>query len=210
MSFTKNVSKGIMSAALGLSLIGGGTFSYFSDAEATQNTFAAGTLDLAMNPSTVVNIDNIKPGDEIYREFTLKNNGTLDIYQVLLDTKYQVEDVKSDNTGDMAEHIKVTIMYNTSSATNIAVETTLAELVGETPDVTAIGSFLGSNNETGALPVPDGIPAGEEEKIFVLFEFVDNGEDQNQFQGDTLKVDWTFDAKTGSSTYHDDTDPDNN
>lgn len=209
MSFTKNVSKGIMSAALGLSLIGGGTFAYFSDAEATQNTFAAGTLDLAMNPSAVVNIDNIKPGDEVYREFTLKNNGTLDIYQVLLDTKYQVEDVKGDNTEDMAEHIKVTIMYNTSSATNVAVETTLAELVGETPDVTAIGSFIGSS-DNGALPVPDGISVGQEEKIFVLFEFVDNGENQNQFQGDTLKVDWTFEAKTGNPAYHDDTDPDNN
>ncbi|PFA66793.1 cell division protein FtsN [Bacillus sp. AFS015802] len=209
MSFTKNVSKGIMSAALGLSLIGGGTFAYFSDAEATENTFAAGTLDLSMNPSAVVNIDNIKPGDEIYREFTLENNGTLDIHQVLLDTKYQVEDAKGDNTGDMAEHIKVTIMYNTSSATNVAVETTLAELQGETPDVTAIGSFIGSSDE-GALSVPDGISVGQEEKIFVLFEFVDNGENQNEFQGDTLKVDWTFNAKTGDSTYHDDTDPENN
>ncbi|GGI15787.1 TasA family protein [Gottfriedia solisilvae] len=204
MSFTKNVSKGIMSAALGLSLIGGGTFAYFSDAVETQNTFAAGTLDLGMNPNTVVNINNIKPGDEIYREFTLENNGTLKINEVLLNTKYTVEDVKSDNADDFARHIKVTIMYNTSSATSPIIETTLYDLQNQTPDVTEIDNFVGGGE------VPDGIDAGQKEKIFVLFEFVENGEDQNQFQGDTLKVDWTFDAKTGGSTYYDDTDPNNN
>lgn len=40
-----------MTAALGLSLIGGGTFAYFSDSETTNNTFAAGTLDLAVEPT---------------------------------------------------------------------------------------------------------------------------------------------------------------
>jgi spore coat-associated protein N len=57
---------------------------------------------------------------------------------------------------------------------------------------------------------PDGIPPGEKEKMFVLFQFVDNGEDQNQFQGDKLQVDWTFNAKPAPGTYNDDTDPENN
>ncbi|MFP7297142.1 TasA family protein [Neobacillus niacini] len=202
MSFTKKVSQGVMSAALGLSLMGGGTFAYFSDSVETQNTFAAGVLDLNLNPSTVVNIDNIKPGDEIYREFTLENNGTLDINKVLLSTNYSVEDAKSDNSDDLAKHIKVTIMYNTSSATNPIVETTLFDLTSQNPDLTAI-DLLNSTR-------PDGIPAGEKEKIFVLFEFVDNGQDQNQFQGDKLKVDWTFNAEQTAGTYYDDTDENNN
>ncbi|MCP3738421.1 TasA family protein [Rossellomorea sp. BNER] len=205
MSFTKKVSQGVMSAALGLSLIGGGTFAYFSDSVETQNTFAAGTLDLGLNPSTVVNISNIKPGDEIYREFTLENNGTLDIAKVLLDTSYTVDDAQLDgqaNPDDFAKHIKVTIMYNTSSSTNTVVETTLHDLQTQQPDLTQIDNLAG--------PFPDGIPAGEKEKIFVLFEFVDNGENQNQFQGDKLKVDWTFNAEQTDPTYHDDTDPDNN
>lgn len=204
MGFTQKITKGVMTAALGMSLIGGGTFAYFSDAVETQNTFAAGNLDLGMNPNAVVNISNIKPGDEIYREFTLENNGTLKINEVLLNTQYTVEDANSDNTDDFAKHIKVTIMYNTSSATSPIIETTLYDLQNQTPDVTEIDNFVGGGE------VPDGIDAGQQEKIFVLFEFVDNNEDQNQFQGDTLKVDWTFNAKTGSSTYHDDTDPDNN
>ncbi|PAE44491.1 TasA family protein [Bacillus sp. 7884-1] len=202
MSFTKKVSQGVMSAALGLSLMGGGTFAYFSDSVETQNTFAAGVLDLALNPSTVVNIDNIKPGDEIYREFTLENNGTLDISSVLLSTNYSVEDAKSDNSDDLAKHIKVTIMYNTSSASNPIVETTLFDLQTQNPDLTQIDILSGTR--------PDGIPAGEKEKIFVLFEFVDNGQDQNQFQGDKLKVDWTFNAEQTAGTYYDDTDENNN
>ncbi|MDM5318127.1 TasA family protein [Fictibacillus sp. b24] len=204
MGFTKTVSKGVMTAALGLSLMGGGTFAYFSDTFETKNTFASGTLDLSINPNAVVNIDNIKPGDEVYREFTFENKGSLDIYQVLLDTKYTVEDAKADNTDDLANHIKVTIMYNTSSATVPVVETTLAQLKEQQPDLTAIDEFVGTTQR------PDGIPPGEKEKMFVLFQFVDNGEDQNQFQGDKLQVDWTFNAKQAPGAYNDDTDPENN
>ncbi|MET3730093.1 spore coat-associated protein N [Fictibacillus halophilus] len=204
MGFTKTISKGVMTAALGLSLMGGGTFAYFSDTFETKNTFAAGTLDLSINPNAVVNINNIKPGDEVYREFTFENKGSLDIYQVLLDTKYTVEDAKSDNTDDLGNHIKVTIMYNTSSATVPVVETTLAQLKEKQPDLTAIDEFVGTTQR------PDGIPPGEKEKMFVLFQFVDNGEDQNQFQGDKLQVDWTFNAKQAPGAYNDDTDPENN
>lgn len=204
MSLTKKMSQVVMSGALGLSLISGGTFAYFSDSVKTDNTFASGTLDLALNPNAVVNIGNIKPGDEVYREFTLENNGSLDIYKVLLNTKYTVEDVKSNNTDDFAKHIKVTIMYNTSSATNPVVETTLYDLQNQTPDLTAINEFVGSTQR------PDGIPPGQKEKIFVLFEFVDNGQDQNQFQGDKLKVDWTFNAEQAPGTYYDDTDESSN
>lgn len=191
-----------MSAALGLSLIGGGTYAYFSDTFETQNTFTAGTLDLSVNPNVVVNVDNIKPGDEIYREFTLENKGSLDISKVLLNTKYSVEDVKQDNTDDLAKHINVMIMYNTSSATNPIVETTLYDLQTQQPDLTAIDRL--------ADRIPDGIPAGEKEKILVLFQFIDNGQDQNQFQGDSLKVDWTFNAEQGAGTYYDDTDENSN
>ncbi|PGL72864.1 TasA family protein [Bacillus sp. AFS055030] len=203
MSFTKKVSQGVMSAALGLSLIGGGTFAYFSDTVETHNTFAAGTLDLGLNPKAVVNISNIKPGDEIYREFTLENNGSLNISKVLLDTKYNVKDANSNNNGDdLAKHIKVTIMYNTSSATNPIVETTLYDLQNQQPDITQIDTLNG--------PIPDGILAGNKEKIFVLFEFVDNGQDQNHFQGDKLQVNWTFNAQQEAGTYHDDTDENSN
>ncbi|PHD39103.1 cell division protein FtsN, partial [Bacillus toyonensis] len=47
MSLKKKLGVGVVSAALGLSLIGGGTYAYFSDQVVTNNSFAVGTLDLA-------------------------------------------------------------------------------------------------------------------------------------------------------------------
>src|SRR5690625_2078226 len=104
MNFSRKITKAIVIAALGFSLIGGGTFAYFSDHVETNNTFAAGTLDLSVNPETIVNLDNLKPGDEISKTFTLANNGTLDIHRVLLETSYVVDDFKGDNTEDFGEH----------------------------------------------------------------------------------------------------------
>ncbi|TKH09874.1 cell division protein FtsN, partial [Bacillus wiedmannii] len=75
---------GVVSAALGLSLIGGGAYAYFSDQVVMNNALAAGTLDLAMQPTTSLNLDNLKPGDKILKKFNLKNSGTLDIKDVLM------------------------------------------------------------------------------------------------------------------------------
>ena len=85
---------GVASAALGLSLIGGGTFAYFSDKEVSNNTFAAGTLDLTLDPTTLVDIKDLKPGDKVKKEFLLKNSGSLAIKDVQLATKYTVNDLK--------------------------------------------------------------------------------------------------------------------
>src|SRR5690625_4267051 len=103
---------GIMSAALGISLIGGGTFAYFSDTETTENTFAAGTLDLSAEPTTIIDVENIKPGDSMVRTFELQNNGSLDIHRVYLDTEYTVDDAEGNNTEDFGEHIEVEFLYN--------------------------------------------------------------------------------------------------
>src|SRR5699024_11977232 len=56
-----------------------GTFAYFSDTEETNNTFAAGTLDLTAEPTEIINIDHMKPGDSFIRDFELRNEGSLDI-----------------------------------------------------------------------------------------------------------------------------------
>src|SRR5699024_7505034 len=188
MSFTKKVSKSLLTAALGFSLIGGGTYAYFSDTVETNNTFAAGSLDLSVDPETIVNIDSLKPGDEVSREFDISNEGNLDINKVLLDTSYTVDDANGDNTEDFGEHIKVTILYNQANATVEVMETTLKELSEQQPDITAIDEF-------GGIKSPDGLEPGEGDKIIVLFEFVDNGEDQNQFQEDALQLKWKFIAE---------------
>lgn len=44
MGIKKKLGMGVATAALGLSLIGGGTYEYFSDQVDTSNTFAAEVL----------------------------------------------------------------------------------------------------------------------------------------------------------------------
>lgn len=188
MTLKKKLGMGITSAIMGATLIGVGTFAYFSDKEVSNNTFAAGTLDLTTNPTAIINVNNIKPGDTIVRDFELVNSGTLDIEKVLLNSEYIVKDAKGDNTEDFGNHIKVTILKNTDKGHNIIKEKKLSELVGK--------PLIIVNNDALAEKLDEkGIKAGNKDKFKVKFEFVDNKKNQNQFQGDTLELKWTFDAQ---------------
>lgn len=89
MSIKKKIGMGVASAALGLSLVGGGTWAAFNDTASINNHFAAGVLDLkvmANSETEPINIDlsNMKPGDSVERIFNLTNIGTLAIKEVLL------------------------------------------------------------------------------------------------------------------------------
>ncbi|GIN90595.1 cell division protein FtsN [Siminovitchia terrae] len=187
MGMKKRFGKGMMTVALGAALIGGGTYAYFSDTETTNNTFAAGTLDLTLSPTEIINVDNIAPGDSFIRDFELGNGGSLDIDKVLLETDYIVNDAKGDNTEDMAEHIQVEFLYNVSNLDEVIFETTLAELKDMTPEAVNQHIFYPEIGDKG-------LPVGETHDLIVKFNFLDNGEDQNQFQGDSLKLTWTFNA----------------
>lgn len=202
MSIKKKLGLGVASAALGMALVGGGTFAYFSDTEVSNNKFTAGTLDLAVNPSVVIDVDNLKPGDVMVREFLLENNGSLDISSIDLETMTNVIDAKGDNTDDFAKHIKVLFLENADKTgdgwvigdyNDVISETTLYDLQNDTPDAAEnlqhwITWLLGLNGEGS------GIAAGTSDQMYVAFEFVDNGADQNEFQGDALELEWTFTA----------------
>ncbi|MGM9954322.1 MAG: TasA family protein [Peribacillus sp.] len=202
MSMKKKLGMGIGAAALGLSLIGGGTFAFFNDVEASNNTFAAGTLDLALDPVTIIDVKNIKPGDKMTRTFKLKNTGSLDISKVLLKTDYTVVDAKGGNTDDFGKHIRVNFLKNDDKngglqpEENIIVSTTLDKLKGQIPDAVQnkIDAFMGWGDEKS------GIKAGTSDTLYVQYEFVDNTQDQNQFQGDSLQLEWKFEAKQTAGT----------
>lgn len=192
MGIKKTLGLGVASAALGLSLIGGGTFAYFSDTATSTATFAAGTLDLNSDPSTIVDLGNLKPGDTIFRSFKLKNDGSLDIGSVMLNTKYTVNDVGGNNNGvDLGQYIKVSVLTNIDKLNKVVLETTLADLKNQSIDLVAKKYLL-----TEAA----GIKAGTNDTFTVLFEFVDNNEDQNIFQGDSLTLTWEFFAKQTAGT----------
>src|SRR5699024_3580375 len=126
MGLKKQLGMGVASAILGLTLIGGGTYAYFSSSETTNNTFAAGTLDLAVEPTTIIDMEDLKPGDSITRDFTLEISGLLDIQKVLLETDYSVIDANGDNTEDFGDHIQVKFLYNADKMDEVIYETTLS------------------------------------------------------------------------------------
>ncbi|WP_410772006.1 TasA family protein [Fontibacillus sp. BL9] len=193
MGIKKTLGFGVITAALGLSLIGGGTFAYFSDSVETTGTFAAGTLDLNADPTAIIDVGNLKPGDYAVRTFKLKNNGSLDIGKVNLGTSYTVTNRAGApaNTDDFGKHIKVKFLTNLDKDETVIYETTLFALQSLSPDAVE-NKWLDWFEERG------GLRAGNSDNLIVKFEFVDNNADQNQFQGDSLNLKWTFTAKQGN------------
>ncbi|SEU23950.1 TasA family protein [Paenibacillus sp. NFR01] len=191
MGIKKTLGLGVASAALGLSLIGGGTFAYFSSTATSTATFAAGTLKLSSIPETIVNLTNMKPGDYAVRNFALKNDGTLDIKLLTLGTAYNVTDAKGDNaSADLGAHFKVKILDSSYTSGPLAGHVLSEISLKDLKAITAYDLIL-----NGAIP--GGIAAGDTKNFKVAFEFVDNGQDQNVFQGDGLSLTWTFNAFQG-------------
>ena len=188
MGIKKRLGLGMASAALGIALIGGGTYAYFSDQEVTNNAFAAGTLDLSANPTALIDIDGLKPGDTMLREFVLSNDGSLKIENVNLETKYTVTDLNGDNNDDFGKHIKVNFLWNWDQESEPIFETTLYELQKMDPDVVKRDIWDPLWEQEG------GLESGENHEFWVEFEFTDNGEEQNMYQGDSLGLEWTFNA----------------
>ncbi|WP_144697353.1 CalY family protein [Fictibacillus phosphorivorans] len=189
MSLKKKLGLGVASAALGLSLVGGGTYAYFSDTEVTNSTFATGTLNLVANPTTIINISNLKPGDTMLRSFKLENQGTLNIKNVLLNTNYTL----SDPGNDLGEHIRVNFLVNNDKLDAPIYSTTLSALKKMSPEAvenTFDYNFWSEYKNFGT----NGLVAGSSDTMWVEFEFVDNGKDQNQLQGDSLNLEWKFTA----------------
>lgn len=194
MSIKKKLAMSIATGALAVSMIGGGTYAYFSDEVISDNNkFAAGTLDINVKGNdkhnAIINVDNLKPGDTMQRTFVLSNTGSLDVSQVLLTSKYTPTDAKGDNNGaDIGEHIKVKIFRNVDKNNTILVKEAFLNELNEI-DVVKRGITTSTGGEVS------GLPAKTTDTLTVEFEFVDNGDDQNIFQGDSLSLEWTFDAK---------------
>ncbi|MGD7022838.1 TasA family protein [Rossellomorea vietnamensis] len=97
MSIKKKLGLGAMSAIMGLSLVGTGTWAAFNDVERVDAKVGAGELNLnlaQLNSEPIdFNISNLKPGDHMTRNIKLQNVGSLAIKEVLL----SIEDVTFTN-----------------------------------------------------------------------------------------------------------------
>ncbi|MGR5965422.1 TasA family protein [Bacillus cereus] len=189
MSFKKKLGVGVISAALGLSFIGGGTYAYFSDQVVTNNTFTAGTLDLAMQPTTSLDLNQLKPGDKILKKFNLKNSGTLAIQDVLMKIDYTVnDDLENNQADDFGKHIKVQFLWDWDPAKSPVYETTLAELKEQGSAIVSKKVFASKWTESG------GLQPGKMDWFWMKFIFEDNGQNQNMFQGDSISLKMEFQA----------------
>ena len=197
MGIKTKLAMGIATGALAVSLIGGGTYAFFNDVETNKSSFAAGTLDINVTgkdaANAIIDVKNIKPQDKMYRTFNLNNIGSLDVSQVLLTSKYTVIDAKGDNKGaDLGDHIKVDFLKNNDKGSEVIKSMTLKELNDPKNKIDVLAWTRGSKES--------GLGAGTNDTFLVKFEFVDNKQDQNIFQGDSLKLEWTFDAKQTNGT----------
>ena len=208
MSIKKKLGLGVGAAALGLSLIGGGTFAYFSDTAEQASTFSSGTLDLSVDPVANVEFKDIAPGDFIPRTFKLINNGSIDIKKVNLKTDYTI--TKADGSAvtpeiadKYARAIKVNFLVNKGDESReyeVFAEKTLKDLKGMTPDDLAKEwdreYFVGIPYyvlRDGIKAKGSGVNASDNFKV--EFEFVDSkANNQNDLQGLKLDLKWTFEG----------------
>jgi len=198
MSIKKKLAMGIATGALAVSMIGGGTYAYFNDVEFTNNTFAAGTLDLRVDPEVIINVANLKPGDKMLRTFKLINDGTLDIKNVLIHTEYGQT---GGGNEDFGKHIRVNYLRNIDKGslldpTNVVESKTLQELKAMQLEPDAV-KRLYSNIFAKLYGEASGLKAGNNnnvDNLYVQFEFVDDGNDQNVLQNASLQLEWKFEA----------------
>ncbi|WP_077301347.1 TasA family protein [Virgibacillus pantothenticus] len=183
MSFKKKLGMGIATAVLGVGLIGGGTFAYFSDQEVVENSFAAGTLDIGVDPTIAFDINNLKPGDYMTRSFKMTNEGTLDISKVLMNTSFS-------GTEGFEDHLRVDFLKSDGKVIESLSGKTIRELSQiKNQDITPGFWVWWPFVQEGK-----GIPIGTEDTIRIKITFVDNGEDQNFLQGANLDVDFALEA----------------
>lgn len=187
MTIRKKLVAGAYTAALGISLISGGTYSYFNDTEQTNNIFHAGTLDIHLkgtdNRDEVnLSLDNLKPGDWKVHQIRVLNGGTLDVKDVKLNVDYEVTDAKADNNNeDFADHILVHIS-KVDSREVIADWVPLSEM----EDLVVANDLKPASGKS--------YQTDHRQVLRVDFKFHDNSNDQNIFQGDRIDFDLSFEA----------------
>jgi spore coat-associated protein N len=223
MSLKKKLGLGAASAALGLSLIGGGTFAYFNDTATVNNQFATGTLnlDVLKDGDSAINFDlrNMKPGDTAKRYFILQNRGSLSIKDVMLKVEASgFVDAKPGQTGSDMENFlkqfKVEFFrvqnpdttqpngpWNNPANTDIIQSghaVTLWDLHNKDYSKivgTYVGNGVNSLDNDRLNLSPTGLPVNDKDGVGIQITFENKNVSQNEFQGDSVKVAFNLEAR---------------
>lgn len=95
-------------------------------------------------------------------------------------------DAQGNNTDDFGNFIEVEFLYNVDNLDEVIYQTTLSELQDMSPEAISENIFYPELGDQG-------LPVGETHDLVVQFNFLaDVEEDLNQFQGDSLQLEWTF------------------
>lgn len=161
-----------VAGALGIILISGGTFAYFSDEIETTNNIQSGTLELGisdMEDGVLFKFDNKQPGDKFDYSFDLTNDGSLEIGDVTLFSSI------TDNE-DFGSQITInSLKVNKEEKIDADKEMTLDKME--------------------KLVIIEEFAVDEEIGVDVEFEFVeDENIDQNKYQGESMELEWKFQA----------------
>jgi spore coat-associated protein N len=203
MGIKKKLGLGMASAALGLSLIGGGTFAYFNDTATLHNSFESGTLvlDLEQAYNFPINFDleNIKPGDSWERQFVLANNGSLDFGNTFM----TVTNAGTDNA--LLDTLKVYYFVDATAPVVDPGAPDAGYLLLNSKDITLREALNGQwagkikapyVTADGKLNLtPLGQAAGTDNRYRMMIKFPETGAPQNDLQGLSVDVDFNFDAR---------------
>lgn len=218
MSIKKKLGMGVLSAALGIALIGGGTFAYFSDTAEQTSTFASGIVELNTDPTTLIDLDKFKPGDHITKNFELSNDGNIDMKNISLESSYKVvygeghdqegQPVPNALANKYADSIIVKFLSNTSgertglisgnyygnTENEIIEEMSLLELrdLGEDQLAERLNILWFIVDVDSSYET--GLAAGDTNDFVVKFEFEETGAPQNDLQNLDLELTWEFEG----------------
>jgi spore coat-associated protein N len=216
MSMKKKLGLGIASAALGLSLIGGGTLAYFSDGATIHNGFQSGTLVLnaqkAWNFPLNFDLKDVKPGQSWERQFVLKNDGTVDIGKTFM----TLTNAGEDNA--LLDNLVVNYFVDVTPPTATQ-GSDAGYILMNSQDISLrdaiAGNFAGKIKQAYLTTdgqfnlTPEGIAAGANNRYRIVIKFPDSGAPQNDLQGKTVKVDFKFDSRQTDGTAQDQNGPNN-
>ncbi|MEC3882809.1 TasA family protein [Halobacillus sp. HZG1] len=201
MGIKKKLGMGVMAGALGLSLVGGGTYAAFNDVETAQGNYSAGELDLSLGHlNKSLSVNNLVPGDTIKRSFEIMNSGNVDIAEVLFDVDSNFQPGNAVNGGNKDEGAflgQFNIQMLDSDGRDILADhfggtATVADLVSaEAFDIASSDGFDKKDGENR-----------DSDTITMVVEFVENSDDsngdgehdQNMYQGNSTTLDFNFEA----------------
>jgi spore coat-associated protein N len=229
MGIKKKLGLGMASAALGLSLVGGGTFAYFNDVDTLNNKFANGVLDLKITPheDLPINFDlsNLKPGDSIQRMFKLDADGTLAIQKVYMALTANADDFKDGHSAalngnvpamrEFLSQFRVTMFKGQIATDPITTGSDFqpeANILNSNSTVLTLLDLLDSNlngkissnfYDNGKINLtPTGVPVDPDDQdgVQMTITFHDDGSNQNKFQGDAAKFQFVLTGTQYSGT----------